>query len=110
MKRSEMEASLFCTYCNEETPHMIVYINDEITSIECEDCHHIVEIKVDIMKEFYKELYERISTKPSRITHEYKRGLISFLSKLPMRAASKPYRLMSDLNQSRKVIRQFKKK
>jgi hypothetical protein len=110
MKRSEMEANLFCPYCNDETPHVIVYINNEITSIECEDCHRIVNIKVDIMKEFYKEVYEQISTKPSRITLEYKRGLSSFLSRLPKRVASKPYRLMRYLNESRKVIKQYRKK
>ncbi len=105
-----MDANLFCIYCNDETPHVLVYLNDEITRIECKECHHIVELKVDIMKEFYKEIYERVSTKPSRITSEYKKDLSSFLSKLPIRIASKPYRLMHDLNESRKIIRKYKKK
>jgi hypothetical protein len=109
MKRSEMDAYLFCIYCNDETPHVIVYINDEITKIECKDCHHIVELRLDIMKEFYKEIYERVSTKPSRLTSEYKRDLSNFLSKLPIRVVSKPYRLMRDLNESRKVIKGYKK-
>ncbi|MBD1383501.1 bh protein [Metabacillus arenae] len=110
MKRSEMEANLFCIHCNDETPHMIIYINNEITKIECEDCRHIVELKVDIMKEFYKEIYERVSTKPSRITQEYKKDLNMFLSRLPIRVVSKPYRLIRELKESRKVIRQYRKR
>lgn len=110
MKRTEMEASLFCIHCNDETPHLIVYINNEITSIQCEDCNQITGIKVDVMKEFYKEIYKRISTKPSRITEEYKQDLSKFLHRLPFRVISKPYRLMRDLNESRKIIKQYREK
>ena len=110
MKKYVMKASLFCLHCNDETPHIIVYINNEITSVQCEDCNHQVGIKVDIMKEFYKEIYERVCTKPSRITQEYKEDLSHFLSRLPFRVVSKPYRLMRDLNESRKIILQYRKK
>jgi hypothetical protein len=110
MKEAEMKASLFCLHCNDETPHSIVYINNEITRVQCEDCNHIVGIKVDIMKEFYKEVYERVCTKPSRITKEYKQDLSHFLSRLPIRVVSKPYRLMRDLNETRKIIQQYRSK
>ncbi len=107
MKETEMKASLFCLQCNDDTPHSIIYINDEITSVRCEECQHTVSIQVDIMKEFYKEIYERVFTKPSRITQEYRQDLSHFLSRLPFRVASKPYRLMRDLNESRKIIQQY---
>ncbi|MGE8203735.1 bh protein [Heyndrickxia sp. NPDC080065] len=109
MKKSEMEAGLFCIHCNDETPHLIVYINNEITSIKCEDCNQITDIKVDVMKEFFKEIYKRVSTKPSRITEEYNQDLSKFLQRLPYRVISKPYRLMRDLNESRKIINQYRK-
>ncbi|RAS80774.1 bh protein [Priestia endophytica] len=108
MKESKMEANLYCIQCRDETPHVIFYINNRIKNVECEECHRIQGIKIDIMKEFYKEIYERISTKPARITQEYKQDLNKFLLKLPARAISKPYRLIRDLNNSRKVIKQFK--
>ncbi|MCY9002482.1 bh protein [Peribacillus frigoritolerans] len=109
MKSSEMEANLFCISCNDETPHLILYINNKIESVECEDCQRGMVLNRDIMKEFYNEVYERISSKPSRITTEYKEDLSGFLYKLPIRIVSKPYRIMRDLNQSRKIIRRFKK-
>lgn len=108
MKMHEMEAKLFCIQCNEETEHIILYINNEITSVKCEDCQREVGIKVDIMKEFYKELYEHISTKPTRLSEEYKQDLSKFLSRLPIRIISKPYRLIRYLNESRKIIKKYK--
>ncbi|HWO78208.1 MAG TPA: bh protein [Bacillus sp. (in: firmicutes)] len=110
MKQTKMEASLYCLRCKDETPHTIVYINNEITSVCCDDCKRTVSIQVDIMKEFYKEIYERIFTKPSRITKEYKEDLSYFLTRLPFRVASKPYRLIRDLNESRKIIKQYRNK
>ena len=109
MKSSEMEAQLYCIHCNNNTPHVITYINEKMKHIECEECHNTIEFKVDIMKELYKEVYDRISTKPSRITEEYKQGLDEFLAKIPIRVISKPYRLIRYLNQSYKTIKQYKK-
>ncbi|MDP4083779.1 MAG: bh protein [Bacillota bacterium] len=108
MKKTEMEAILFCVHCNDETPHIITYINSKIISVKCEECNKVSEVKVDILKEFFKEMYERLLTKPSRITQEYKEDLNKFLKHLPIRLASKPYRLLRDLNQSRKIIKNFK--
>ena len=108
MKSSEMESDLYCITCNEETPHIISYVNSKLESVKCEECERTMKIQRNIMKEFYKEVYDRISTKPSRITTEYKENLSGFLYKIPVRVISKPYRIMSDLNESRKVIRRFK--
>ncbi|SUV04027.1 Uncharacterised protein [Priestia megaterium] len=109
MKSSEMNADLYCITCNGETPHIISYVNGNLESVKCEECERGMKIQRDIMKEFYKEVYDRISTKPSRITTEYKEDLSGFLYKLPVRVISKPYRMISDLNHSRKIIKQFKR-
>ncbi|MBU8640516.1 MULTISPECIES: bh protein [Bacillus] len=109
MKKTEMEANLHCTRCQEETLHSIVYVNDQMKSVECTECHQKISVQVDIMKEFYKEVYEKIATKPKRVTQEYKANLNGFISRLPIRVLSKPYRLMRYLNESYKVIKQYKK-
>lgn len=109
MKESKVESFLHCTHCKEETPHIILYINNQIKSVTCEVCERKQEIELDIMKEFYKEFYNRVSSKPSRITQEYKQDLNHFLLSIPKRVLSKPYRLMRYLDDSRKVIKQYKK-
>lgn len=78
MKMSEMEAGLYCTQCHDETIHRVVYVNNKIQSIECEGCHSITNMKIDTKKELYEEVYDRVSTKPSRLLEESKRDLSKF--------------------------------
>ena len=110
MKVKKMEAGLYCVNCKEEVNHEITYINDDIKSIRCEQCNRTKELKMDLKKEFYKEIYERISTKPTRMTEEYRKDLSHLLLSLPVRAIRKPYRLLKDVNSSRKVINTYKSK
>lgn len=105
---SEMEAGLYCTRCHDETIHRVVYINDKIQSVECEECHRVTGVKIDPKKALYEEVYDRISSKPSRITQEYKQDLSKFVSGMPMRVISKPYRLMKYVNETRKTWKQTK--
>jgi hypothetical protein len=108
MKESKVKSYLYCVPCHEETPHIILYIDNEIKSVECEICARKQEFKFDINKKFYKELYYRISSKPSRITQEYRQDLNHFILGFPLRIASKPYRLMKDLNSAREIIKRYK--
>ncbi|GAA4712145.1 bh protein [Brevibacillus fulvus] len=109
MKLSEMESDLYCIHCRTETPHVITYLNDEIKKIGCKECQNAVGLEIDIMQELYKEFYNRISTKPNRISQEYREDLSHFLARLPIRVVSKPYRLIKELQESRKIIRRYKK-
>lgn len=109
MKISEMEAGLYCTRCHEETIHRVVYLNSHIQSIECEECHRLTGMKFDPKKELYKEVYGRLSTKPMRITKESSQDLSKFVSEMPKRLVSKPYRLMKDVNETRKAFKQSKR-
>lgn len=108
MKISEMEAGLYCTRCHDETIHRVVYVNNKIQSIECEECHRLTGVKINAKKELYEEVYDRISTKPLRMTLEYKQDLSKFVSGMPLRVISKPYRLIKYVNETRKVMKQSK--
>lgn len=110
MKRTVMEADLFCIQCKDDVPHQVVYINDKISHVECEVCHRSSDMPINPKREFYKEVYKRIASKPSRITDEYREDLSHFLISLPKRVLSKPYRLMKDINESRKIIHEIETK
>lgn len=102
-----MEADLYCIHCKEDVPHSITYINDKLTHVGCEICGKSVDVEINPTREFYKEVYKRVSSKPARITEEYKQDLSHFLLSIPKRVISKPYRLMKDLHESRKIIREL---
>jgi hypothetical protein len=110
MNIKKMEADLFCIRCKEDVEHKITYVNNKIASVKCLACQNAMELNIDVSKEFYKEIYYRISTKPSRITKEYREDLSNFLFSLPVRVVSKPYRLLKDINASRKMIKGYKTK
>jgi len=108
VKRSCMEAELYCIHCREESPFTITYINDKLKTICCTQCHHAIDVRLDLQKEFKQEWQNRILSKPSRMTTEYKDDLSQFLFTLPIRLASKPYRLYQDIKESRIIMRDFK--
>ncbi|MBP3039856.1 bh protein [Bacillaceae bacterium Marseille-Q3522] len=107
MKKTVMEADLFCISCKNDVPHKVTYINDKLSEVECKNCHRIVAVPIDPKKEFLKEVYKRVSTKPSRMTEEYKSDLSHFLRSMPKRVISKPYRIMTDLHKARKIIHEY---
>ncbi|UFT98596.1 bh protein [Radiobacillus kanasensis] len=107
MEKKYMETELFCIHCEDDTLHQITYINDVITKVECEECHNIIELRVNVMQEFYKESYQRIASKPARMTNEYRDDLSHFLFSLPIRVITKPYRIVKDLKGSREIIRDY---
>lgn len=110
MKVKKMEAGLYCLHCREEVNHEITYINDQIKSIRCLECNKTKELKIDMKKEIYNEVYERILTKPTRMTEEYRKDLSHLLFSLPVRVIKKPYQVLKDVNTTRKVIQDYKKK
>jgi ADP-heptose:LPS heptosyltransferase len=110
MKETNMVVELYCIQCLDDTLHKITYINNKISDIECQCCHKKVGVFIDIKKELYQELLNRIQTKPSRITKEYKENLNLFLRTFPTRIVSKPLRLYKEAKETTSLLEKFKKK
>lgn len=108
MKISELDASLYCSSCHDETLHRVKYLNDKLHSIECTNCHHKNEMHLNPRRELYKEVYKRITSKPSRLTKEYEADLSKFIEGFPKRVLSKPYRLLKNVNETRKAFEKLK--
>ncbi len=98
MAYTSMDAMLFCLECDRETKHTVVYKNDHIESIRCQQCG--IEIKVDheyIKRHIKEDIIKRVLSKPARMTREMEQDLGLFFSRLPYRVISKPYRLIKEL-------------
>lgn len=100
-------AMLFCMHCQKETPHDIQYMNEVISSIQCENCHNKMSIDIDAMDQFHHYLYERLVSKPGRLTEEARQDFSKFLSSMPMRIISKPVRFSSEYSQMNKEVKDF---
>lgn len=108
MKISELDVSLYCSRCHDETLHRVQYLNDKIHSTECTNCHRKIEMNLNPTRELYKEVYKRITSKPSRLTKEYKEDLSKFVGGFPKRVISKPYRLMRNVDETWKAFKKLK--
>jgi transcription elongation factor Elf1 len=109
MKISELEASLYCSRCHDETLHRVQYLNEKIHSTTCTSCQRKMEMDIDPKRELYKEVYKRVLSKPTRLTKEYKEDHDTFIGNFPKRVISKPYRLKKYVNETRKAFKKLKK-
>lgn len=93
-----INTKLFCLHCQKEVPHEIHYFDVALKSIRCKKCG--TEIKIDrkrILEIESLEYVDRLFTKPRRLTEELRKDLTQFLGTLPIRIATKPYRLAKEL-------------
>ncbi|MXQ52384.1 bh protein [Shimazuella alba] len=109
MKESQIVTEFFCIRCSSDTPHSIIYFNDSISHIHCENCGRSLDLKVDVKYELYKEIKNRLSTKPSRIIKEYKGNRSYFLKKIPRRMFKKPFRLYKEAKEVKYFIGKYVK-
>ncbi|MGX7350607.1 hypothetical protein RU97_GL001589 [Enterococcus canis] len=103
----EEQAALFCMHCQKETPHHIHYLDQQIASIDCQICQNQISIDLDAMKIFHQYLYERLISKPGRLTEEARQDFSHFLTSLPMRIVSKPVRFSQEYAQMNKEVRDY---
>ncbi|AZO94762.1 bh protein [Halocella sp. SP3-1] len=94
----KINTNLFCINCNEETEHIILYLDDEIKSIECKKCHRISGIDKNELLELYTiDTVKHILTEPFKLNKKIKEEGSTFLYSFPKRIFSKPYRIVKDI-------------
>ena len=97
MKSELIETNLYCLHCEKETPHVITYTGDYVRKIRCDICHTEIQIDKDKILKFYtSKMLKRLFTKPERLTDELRKDMSSFLTSLPFRIVSKPYRMAKE--------------
>lgn len=98
MKKTE--TYLFCNNCESETKHIVIYLEDEIRRIKCEQCDRTFGIdRKELLEEYTVETVEHILTEPLRLNKELKEEGTGFLISLPKRLLTKPYRIVKEVVQ-----------
>ena len=64
-----------------------------------------MSIDINAMSEFHHYLYERLVSKPGRMSEEARKDLSKFLASLPMRIISKPIRFSNEYSQLNKEVK-----
>jgi hypothetical protein len=98
LSRHKNETELFCLACNENTGHIIDYLDGRIKVITCSSCGFSYELIIEInLGQYPKQLFSRLRTKPERMFSETSSDLGKFVRSFPVRVATKPYRILSEL-------------
>jgi hypothetical protein len=98
LSRHNNETELFCLACNENTGHIIDYLDGRIKMITCSSCGFRYELIIEInLSQYPKQLFYRLRTKPERMLSETNKDLAKFVRSFPVRVVTKPYRLLSEL-------------
>jgi hypothetical protein len=108
MKILEIDIALYCSHCHDETLHRVQYLNGKIHSTECTECHRVIENDMNPMRELYKEVYKRITSKPTRLKKEYNGKMGKFMKEMPKRVISKPFRLIKYVSETREALKKMK--
>ena len=105
MQFQELQSELYCSKCEENELHTLIYLNQHLCKARCEGCGYELFISPDPRKLFYDEFLQRIVTKPERISRELKEDPRRFIT-LPYRVISKPYRIYKEMQGFRRFISQ----
>jgi hypothetical protein len=94
----KVDTTLYCLNCSEETEHKILYLDNEIKTIECQHCHKTSGIdKKELLKLYTLDSVEHILTEPFKLNEIIKKQGPKFLYSFSRRILSKPYRVMKDI-------------
>lgn len=95
-----MEVDFLCSKCGQEGPHILVYNNDTLIRSECQNCGWEVNFCEESLLTIYaKDVVKRILTKPKRMNSELKLDLKHAMQTLPIRIASKPHRIVKEVQE-----------
>lgn len=97
---TKVETELTCSQCDEETIHTMVYLNDEIYKITCQECGKSNSFyKRHPYQHYMLSTAKRLLREPAKWNREIQRQGASFLFSLPRRVLTKPYRMVSEFSE-----------
>jgi len=94
----KVETYLHCIDCDEETEHVVIYLDDEIKSIKCKKCNRVSGIdKKELLELYTIETVEHILTEPLRLNQCIKEDGSKFIFSFSKRLLTKPSRIFRDV-------------
>jgi hypothetical protein len=91
-------ATLKCGYCGREGPHDLDYAGRLLASTHCRACGYTVRhMGEDLRKAYFRDFEQRVASKPSRMFRRLRRHPVKFVLSLPLKAASKPKKLLEEV-------------
>lgn len=100
MSIKKKEVELLCSRCRVEGTHVLVYSENILIRAECRSCgREVLFCEESLLTIYAKEMVGRILTKPKRMSRELQMDLRHAVHSLPLRIASKPRRMVTEVKE-----------
>ena len=100
------EIELYCGRCHRTTSHLVTTGAGGLSRVLCIVCGRAVAVDtLRFMEQYVDGVVRRLLAKPFEITTEFRRSPRDFISSLPGRAFTKPFRVAAELRATMDIVR-----
>ena len=104
--RDRYEVALHCGYCRRTTPHSVVSGSASVSRVLCIVCGRAVAVDtLQFMEQYVDTVMRRLLAKPFEITTQFRRQPREFITRLPGRVLTKPFRVAAELRTTVDIVR-----
>jgi hypothetical protein len=103
---SQVDTTLFCTGCGQETPHRILYLGRRLAEARCETCGRGVGMRrEEVFSDFVGEAVLHLLKMPRHVRRELRRDFVHAVQTLPRQMLPIPFRLARDFIRLVRILR-----
>ncbi|HYL80693.1 MAG TPA: hypothetical protein VEU07_07770 [Candidatus Acidoferrum sp.] len=103
---SQVDTTLFCTGCNQETPHGIVYLGRRMAQARCSACGRETGLtREEVFSDFVGEVFLHLLKLPRQVRRELRSDFAHAVQTLPSQMVRMPFRLARDFVRLVRLLR-----
>lgn len=103
---NQVDTTLFCTGCGQETTHRIVYLGHRLAEARCEACGRGIGMtREEVFSDFVGEAFLHLLKLPRHVRRELKSDFAHALQTLPREMVRMPFRLARDFLRLVRMLR-----
>lgn len=103
---SQVDTTLFCGGCNQETPHRIVYLGQRVAQARCGACSREIGMtREEVFSDFVGEAFLNLLKLPRHVRRELRSDFAHAVQTLPSQMVRMPFRLARDFIRLVRLLR-----
>ncbi|MBI4536835.1 MAG: hypothetical protein HY712_02630 [candidate division NC10 bacterium] len=103
---NQVDTTLFCTACNAETPHHILYLGHRLAEARCAGCGRAIGMsREEVFSDFVGEVVLHMLYLPPRVHRELRTDFSRAIQTLPKEMVRMPFRLARDFVRLVRILR-----
>jgi transcription elongation factor Elf1 len=103
---NQVDTTLFCTTCNAETPHRILYLGRRLAEARCDTCGRTIGMtREEVFSDFVGEAVLHLLHLPRQVRRELRTDFSHAVQHLPRRMIRMPFRFARDFVRLVRILR-----